>query len=154
MGSFLDKPRTEKETDREEHEALDARAALSSMQGWRVSQEDAHLLALPMPPQDSAAKAKADDSALQLYGVFDGHGGKLVSNEVAKRLIPALRAHKSWPDAAKGDSKAAETALIESFLQVDDDLRRIPELETGQDMSGSTGVVVMLTTDEIICANT
>lgn len=63
--------------------------------------------------------------------MFDGHGGKLVSNEVAKRLIPALRAHSKWPEAAKGNPEAAETALIESFLGVDDDLRRIPELETG-----------------------
>ncbi len=37
MGSFLDTPKTEKETERFENERL--KCAVSSMQGWRVEME-------------------------------------------------------------------------------------------------------------------
>jgi hypothetical protein len=37
MGSFLDKPRTEKETHVETNDEL--QAAISAMQGWRVDME-------------------------------------------------------------------------------------------------------------------
>ncbi|KAL1131984.1 hypothetical protein AAG570_011594 [Ranatra chinensis] len=40
MGSFLDKPKTEKYND--EGTAIDLRYAVTSMQGWRIEMEDSH----------------------------------------------------------------------------------------------------------------
>lgn len=37
------------------------------MQGWRNTMEDSHIAAISL------------DNNVQLFGVFDGHGGKLVS---------------------------------------------------------------------------
>lgn len=53
----------------------------SSMQGWRPSQEDDHLIDLDLDGRGTA-----------LIAVFDGHGGGEVSKFVAKRLARECRA--------------------------------------------------------------
>lgn len=66
MGIYLSKPNTEKHSLKGNNEKLSFGA--SSMQGWRMTMEDAHISELKV----------TDDIAL--FAVFDGHGGP----EVAK----------------------------------------------------------------------
>lgn len=48
------------------------------MQGWRNSQEDAHITCTDMP------------DGVCLFGVFDGHGGLEVSNFVKEKFVSEL----------------------------------------------------------------
>ena len=99
MGAYLSSPITEKES--ESGQCRDGYTyGCSSMQGWRRKQEDAHLVAdLP--------------EGTTLFGVFDGHGGREVSN-FAKRYFPA--ALSSQPTFA-GD---LPTSLVDAFHRIDE----------------------------------
>ena len=71
MGAYLSAPITLKEsedgaTSRQGHGA-------SSMQGWRRSMEDAHIVG-------------TEKAGATLYGVFDGHGGAEVARYVARHM--------------------------------------------------------------------
>lgn len=63
MGQTLSEPVTEKETDFEENDFI--YYGVSSMQGWRISMEDAHAAELGFAGDDLSA----------FFGVYDGHGG-------------------------------------------------------------------------------
>ena len=70
MGPYLGTPNKEKESENGENEFV--RYGATSMQGWRKSQEDAHIAHLDL------------EEDMSLFGVFDGHGGKEVSIFVEK----------------------------------------------------------------------
>ncbi|GAV08414.1 hypothetical protein RvY_18106 [Ramazzottius varieornatus] len=110
MGSYLSTPVTSKES-----ENGSGRNGLlygaSAMQGWRVSQEDAHVT-LP----------EFDDQSM-LFAVFDGHGG----SEVAKYAAMHLGQHlKSLDNYKKGNF---QEALTEAFLSFDELLTQPHVLE-------------------------
>ncbi|OAF68812.1 hypothetical protein A3Q56_03442, partial [Intoshia linei] len=69
MGAYLSKPVTDKVTEFEETDYLIS--GVSSMQGWRVFQEDAHTI---IPNYNDK---------FSLFGVYDGHGGAEVSKYTA-----------------------------------------------------------------------
>ena len=73
------------------------------MQGWRKRQEDAHL----------AAVSKGEKKDIDIFGVFDGHGGKEISQFVANHFIEELIANKNLPNDM-------EKALKETFLKMDE----------------------------------
>ena len=50
------------------------------MQGWRKRQEDAHISALSL----------GDEKKIDVFGVFDGHGGKEISKFVSEHFIDEL----------------------------------------------------------------
>jgi serine/threonine protein phosphatase PrpC len=128
------------------------------MQGWRKSQEDAHIAELEL----------TEDT--QLFAVFDGHGGSEVSIYVKKYLVEELRKMQSFKQ------KNYEAALKELYHKMDEmmltpagsqELHAIAEsfrgtpnfdeerLETGSisQMTGCTAVVVLITPKHIYCAN-
>ncbi|CAI6353390.1 unnamed protein product [Macrosiphum euphorbiae] len=72
MGTYLDNPITEKVSEDMEDDTLVC--GVSSMQGWRIRQEDAHFCLLDF------------DKNMSLFGVFDGHGGA----EVARLAVEVL----------------------------------------------------------------
>ena len=80
MGSFLDKPKTEKTND-QGHDN-DIRYGLAAMQGWRVEMEDAHssMAKLPM----------AGLETWSFFAVFDGHAGGTVSKQSSKDLLQSI----------------------------------------------------------------
>jgi len=55
------------------------RYGVTSMQGWRKEQEDAHIVDLNLP------------DGCSVYGVFDGHGGKIVSIYVKNNFVNELK---------------------------------------------------------------
>ncbi|KAH8048382.1 protein serine/threonine phosphatase [Aureococcus anophagefferens] len=81
MGVYLSRPDTRKES-----ESGDAgnrcEYGASSMQGWRKGQEDAHIA--------------ADVGGTAVFGVFDGHGGREVSNFTAKHCAATLTSQPSF----------------------------------------------------------
>ena len=99
MGNFLDTPITDKETEvgsdpekgmsygcaaarhpqlrqsMRAHAPLPGARSLSAMQGWRSHMEDDHVQML---------KLSQELQHLSLFGVFDGHGGEMARQRLAK----------------------------------------------------------------------
>lgn len=125
MGSYLSEPITHKETECCEGSHL--YAATASMQGYRVDQEDAHLITRIRGGEgryvaDQRVKARAGsgpfgcvflrqcvclcllcfclpnvmfspEEEVWVFGVFDGHGGKMVSNMSAPTVLRCFQRH-------------------------------------------------------------
>jgi len=77
MGNTLEKPVTEKNTSSEKLETLSW--GVSSMQGWRISNEDAHICQSTRLPTHH-----------YLFGVFDGHGGEYVAKYCRDNFVSIL----------------------------------------------------------------
>jgi protein phosphatase 1G len=100
MGVYLSTPKTEKLSEDGENDKL--KFGLSSMQGWRATMEDAHS-ALPDLDNDTA-----------FFGVFDGHGGKVVAKFCAKYLHREVVNNEAY---ASGD---LGTAVQRAFFRMDE----------------------------------
>jgi len=141
MGSFLDKPITEKET-------LDGAGnnltwGCSAMQGWRVEMEDAHT-------SEASISAQPD---VGFFAVYDGHGGKTVSTLSAVQLLPTILQGSIYQSGDKG-SECLSKALYQGL--VDQDVLMLKEnerLASGEDHSGSTCIASFITPTDIIIAN-
>ena len=108
MGTYLSTPDTEKES--ESGSTADGWSfGISSMQGWRRSQEDAHIVhQLP--------------NGTNVFGVFDGHGGREVSNFAKAHFADALTKQKTYgSDVGK--------ALVTAFHRIDELLEDRANLE-------------------------
>ncbi len=73
------------------------------MQGWRKRQEDAHV----------AVISQGDKKNIDVFGVFDGHGGKEVSQFVSNHFTQELVSNKNI------ESDMAQ-ALKETFIKMDE----------------------------------
>ncbi|CAM6009568.1 unnamed protein product [Sphagnum balticum] len=100
MGTYLSTPKTDKVSDDGENE--DLRFGSSAMQGWRQSMEDAHTAILDV------------DKDTSIFGVYDGHGGKVVSKFCAKYL------HKEVLKSEAYQSGDLGKALEYAFLRMDE----------------------------------
>lgn len=76
MGPYLGTPNTEKESESGETDRY--KWGATSMQGWRKSQEDAHIANTNLP------------GGIACFAVFDGHGGKEVSIWVKEKFCEEL----------------------------------------------------------------
>ncbi|XP_044733042.1 probable protein phosphatase 2C 58 [Chrysoperla carnea] len=99
MGAYLSEPITEKISSDEIGERLSCGA--SSMQGWRVSQEDAHNCIIDF------------DENTSLFAVYDGHGGHEVALYCSQKFPEFLKTVESYK------KKDYKQALIDAFLQFD-----------------------------------
>ena len=73
------------------------------MQGWRKRQEDAHVAAISL----------GNKKNIDVFGVFDGHGGKEVSQFVSNHFIQELFSNKNI-------EVDMPQALKETFLKMDE----------------------------------
>ncbi|XP_062163570.1 probable protein phosphatase 2C 60 isoform X1 [Alnus glutinosa] len=103
MGIYLSTPKTEKFSEDGENDKL--RYGLSSMQGWRATMEDAH-----------AAYPNLDLST-SFFGVYDGHGGKVVAKFCAKYLHQQVLKNEAY---AGGD---IGTSVQKAFFRMDEMMR-------------------------------
>jgi len=79
------------------------------MQGWRKRQEDAHISAISL----------GDKKDLDVFGVFDGHGGKEISKFVSNHFTEELKVNKNV-------STNMSLALKETFIKMDE-IMQTPE---------------------------
>ena len=100
MGPYLGTPNTEKESENGESEVC--KWGATSMQGWRKSQEDAHIARTDLPEQ------------VCCFGVFDGHGGKEVSLFVKEKFIEELQKLEEFK------MRQYAEALRKNFLRMDE----------------------------------
>ncbi|XP_049792767.1 probable protein phosphatase CG10417 isoform X5 [Schistocerca nitens] len=108
MGAYLSEPITEKVSTDETGKRV--KCGASSMQGWRVSQEDAHNCLINF-----------DKNGTSFFAVYDGHGGHEVAQYCAQNLPEFLKTCEAYK---KGDYVQA---LKEAFLGFDATLRE-PEV--------------------------
>ncbi|XP_050680774.1 uncharacterized protein LOC126976470 isoform X2 [Leptidea sinapis] len=116
MGAYLSEPITEKISNDENNEKIECGA--SSMQGWRVNQEDAHNTILDF------------DVNTSLFAVFDGHGGAEVAMYCSQNLpnyIKNTEAYKSG-DLVK--------ALTDAFLGFDAAIATEEVMEILKELAG------------------
>ncbi|BHF60915.1 Protein phosphatase 1B [Sparganum proliferum] len=145
MGALLDTPRTEKFN--ESGAGNNLRYGLSSMQGWRVSMEDAHCAITQLP---------GNLKDWSFFAVFDGHAGALVSELCASELLKCIVGTEEFkridPDLAPSIPEIQQ-GIREGFLALDERLRNLPEIASGEDRSGSTAICVLITPNHIFFAN-
>ncbi|AQL05078.1 putative protein phosphatase 2C 21 [Zea mays] len=103
MVIYLSTPKTDKVSEDGENDKL--KFGLSSMQGWRATMEDAHSALLDL------------DNDTASFGVFDGHGGKVVAKFCAKYLHIEVLHTEAY---AAGDLGAA---VHRAYLRMDEMMR-------------------------------
>ena len=82
------------------------------MQGWRKRQEDAHI----------SAVSQGDKKDIDVFGVFDGHGGKEISKFVSNHFIEELKNNKNlYTDMS--------LALKETFIKMDEIMQTTESIE-------------------------
>lgn len=131
MGECLSKPATEKHTTT--FETDEVRLAVSGMQGWRKSMEDAHTLEYQVDK----------DRTKIIAAVFDGHNTAAVSKFCGENLPVILRERKEFKE------KMYKEAMEESFLQLD---KMVREDGCGDD-GGCTACAVLIAEGSVYCAN-
>jgi len=145
MGAFLDKPNTEKKSSGGTGNGLNY--GLAAMQGWRVEMEDAHC---------AVTGLGGHLKDWSFFAVFDGHAGAQASEYCAKQLLAAIvdseELKKLDPESVPSVADA-KAAIKEGFLKMDETMRKRPEVERGEDKSGSTAVAVLISPNHYFFAN-
>jgi len=150
MGAFLDKPKTEKYNESRVGGGL--RYGLSSMQGWRIEMEDAHSAVIGIPDQKDS---------VSWFAVFDGHAGSRVSAHCSHHLLDCIRASDDFTCSLQQEHSLSmdevmagvKKGILKGFLELDEKLRKIPEVASGEDKSGTTAVGALITDKYVIIAN-
>ncbi|GAA5896278.1 hypothetical protein JCM5296_002934 [Sporobolomyces johnsonii] len=138
MGQTLSEPVVDKHTQQGEDDRL--AWAVSEMQGWRLTMEDAHAAVLSLGDESSAGKKTS------FFAVYDGHGGSTVAKFAGDTVHSRLAANDFFK------KRDFEAGLKRAFLETDEDLRSNPDFRG--DPSGCTAVAVIVTEDRnILCAN-
>jgi len=145
MGALLDKPKTDKYNEHGDWNGL--RYGLASMQGWRIEMEDAHCAVMGLPGQ---LKEWA------FFAVFDGHAGERVSSHCAENLLETIINTEQFSKCAGEEDVSMDEikkGIRDGFLLLDDKMRKIPEMASGEDKSGSTAVCVLISPSHMYIAN-
>jgi protein phosphatase 1G len=101
MGAYQSSPKTE--TDPLDVSDVRMLCGANAMQGWRLSQEDAHNVVLSFD----------GDPRKALFAVYDGHGGAEVAKYCADFFPDFLRAHPLFLQ------REFEKCLAPAFLAFD-----------------------------------
>ncbi|XP_058830511.1 probable protein phosphatase CG10417 [Topomyia yanbarensis] len=118
MGAYLSEPLTTKDSSDEANDVLGTGS--SSMQGWRISQEDAHNCILNF------------DENTSFFAVYDGHGGSEVAQYCSMHLPTFLKTLSSYK------SKNFEQALKDAFIGFDATLLEDKIIEELKKLSDKT----------------
>ncbi|KAI8846444.1 phosphatase 2C-like domain-containing protein [Chytridium lagenaria] len=133
MGQTLSEPITEKETTSDQDTRMFYSS--SSMQGWRITMEDAHTTILDLLAETGVSNEKK--KKMSFFAVYDGHGGSTVAKYSGREL------HKNIvkdPEFEKGNYRAA--------------IKNGKEPEYQSDPSGCTAVTALITEDwKLYCGN-
>ena len=139
MGAFLEKPKTEKVTD--EGEGWSIQYGVSAMQGWRMEMEDAHACCTDFKLKNWS-----------FFGVFDGHAGPKVSQYCAKHMLNCILEYLPTNEK-QCTCDDVKDAIRKGFLKLDEKLKEQPQWAKGEDHSGTTAIVVMISPTHIVWGN-
>ncbi|KAL1232396.1 Protein phosphatase ppm-1.G [Trichinella spiralis] len=123
MGAYLSSPKTSKTSEKGSSAFLSYGA--SSMQGWRINQEDAHNCILNF------------DDEVSFFAVYDGHGGPEVSQYMSMNFPDFLKSVDGWR------TEKMDSILQRAFLEFDaslkgkDAMQKLKELAKGAEDDSS-----------------
>lgn len=138
MGQLLSHPVEEKSIEFREHSSISY--AIGSMQGYRMTMEDAHDVRV------------SDDENLAVFGVFDGHGGKEIAEILKEKLVATIfRTLNASIKKNKDTDLLSYIRLIKDcFFEID---AQLPGVEAAN--CGSTAIVTTVIAKRyVIVANT
>ncbi|XP_031840943.1 putative protein phosphatase CG10417 [Nomia melanderi] len=118
MGAYLSEPITKKVSS--DQVGKNVAFGASSMQGWRISQEDAHNCCIDF------------DENVSLFAVYDGHGGHEVATYCASNLPDFIKQTEAYK---RGDVKQA---LIDAFLGFDATLEKPEVVSILKELAGTS----------------
>jgi len=179
MGAFLDKPKTEKHNEDGEGNGL--KYGLSSMQGWRVEMEDAHTALLSLGSIglkewsffavfDGHAGSKVSkhcaEHLLESICATEDFKKAIKNNSdplTATTTTTTSNTNENDPQNAPNPSSAGSTGgspedivtagIRNGFLVLDEQMREMPEMVSGEDRSGSTAVCALVSPNKIYFGN-
>ncbi|KAJ7250891.1 PP2C-domain-containing protein [Mycena haematopus] len=135
MGQTLSSPATRKYSESGGNARF--QYAVTEMQGWRITMEDAHAIVLDLD------EGKEDTNTF--FAVYDGHGGSTVATFAGQNVHKRLVTEEAYKEAQYNE------ALKRAFLGTDEDLLANPA--HARDPSGATAVAALVTKDKIYVAN-
>ncbi|KIY45612.1 PP2C-domain-containing protein [Fistulina hepatica ATCC 64428] len=131
-GQTLSSPATTKHTEQGEDARL--HYAVTEMQGWRITMEDAHAIFLTLEEQA--------ESPHSFFAIYDGHGGAGVAKFAGKHVHQRLVNENAYRE------QRWEEAMKRAFLGTDEDL--LADYNHTRDPSGCTAVAALITNDNKI----
>lgn len=144
MGAFLEKPKTDKITDKGEAHGI--KYGVSAMQGWRMEMEDAHVCCTNLPYEGCS-----------FFGVFDGHAGPKVSQYCSTKLVECIveciDKEMKKNKHTEANVKDMVDGIRAGFLKMDADLKKEPQWANAEDRGGTTAITVMVTPKHVIWGN-
>ena len=105
---------TDKETVQQHLAHLEV--GISSQQGWRKTQEDAHI------------SSQIEENTL-LFGVFDGHGGGEVSKFCAQNIHTEITKISAFKDGDYAESLVAVFHRMDEIMQTPEGLKVLQEMK-------------------------
>ncbi|KAG0643847.1 protein phosphatase 2C [Tuber brumale] len=142
MGQTLSEPVVEKISESGEDNRL--AYGISSMQGWRVTMEDAHAAVLDLQKPDDPSKA-GPEGRISFFGVYDGHGGDKVAMFSGENVHKILAKQSAFKDSNY------EQALKDGFLATDRAILQDPQYN--DEVSGCTASTALISDTKIYVAN-
>ncbi|CAO3677847.1 unnamed protein product [Rhizopus microsporus] len=127
MGQTLSEPIVEKSTHSGKNQYLSF--ALSAMQGWRLTMEDAH-----------CAQLNLNGTGACFFGVYDGHGGSAVAKYTGESLHHRVRESDYF------DKKEYAKALTDAYMKLDKELAEDQSFIC--DPSGCTAITALIIPEE------
>jgi len=115
------------------------RYGASCMQGWRLENEDAHL-----------AQIGIEGKQIAMFGVYDGHAGKLTAVHAAQTLPKFVAMQDGF---LNGEPTGLAQAMAQAYIEVDEDLMQLPSVKESGDRSGCTAISVCITPSHYVVAN-
>merc|ERR1711988_874129 len=104
--------------------------------------EDDHVTALQLSQQAPN---------MSLFGVYDGHGGKLSAQYTAKNILPKLTSNAHFQEPYS--TEVMIQAITATVMALDDDLRELEEMASGRDQSGTTSCMVLVSPSHVVGVN-
>lgn len=143
MGAFLDKPNTRKQTESGKGNGI--AFGVSSMQGWRMEMEDAHV---------AKTALSGELKTWSYFGVFDGHAGSNVSELCSKHLLDHILSTPIFKELVASTEKHGaieeiKAGIVEGFMAFDEFILK----DTPTEKSGSTAVVAFVSPTHYFIAN-
>ncbi|CCH44042.1 putative protein phosphatase [Wickerhamomyces ciferrii] len=168
MGQLLSQPLNDKLIQYKEYEKFSY--CLGSMQGYRLTQEDAHSINYESNLQfQNLINDSIEPIDLKIYGIYDGHGGSQSSNYISEHLPQEIiNQFKFQPidiDNKNTSYKTIQGLLISkfknAFLKTDYNLFKFFQQENNNNNnnsclnSGSTAIMgIIINNKELYCLNT
>jgi len=145
------------------------------MQGWRIEMEDAHHAVIGLPhgldewsffavfDGHAGARVSAHCAENLLNSIIANEGmtkgflnGKTENCENSSGDCNSADGSSSSPETATLTLEQIESvkrAIREGFLRLDETMKTLPEVESGQDKSGSTAICALVSPTHVFIAN-